>query len=47
MAEIESRFVQTTDLRVHALVAGHGEAGEPVVFLHGFPQTSYEWPHQR
>jgi len=23
----------------------HG-AGEPVIFIHGFPETSYEWRHQ-
>jgi len=46
VAEIESRFVDTADLRVHALVAGEGGGGDPVVFLHGFPQTSHEWRHQ-
>ena len=36
-------FVQTRDLRMHYLQAG---TGEPVIFIHGFPQTSYEWRHQ-
>src|SRR5215211_694531 len=46
MPEVESRWFDTTDLRVHALVAGGAQPGEPVVLLHGFPQTSYEWRHQ-
>jgi len=36
-------FVQTRDLRMHYLQSG---TGEPVVFIHGFPETSYEWRHQ-
>lgn len=36
-------FVQTRDLRVHYLQQG---TGEPVLFLHGFPQTSHQWRHQ-
>ena len=46
MGAIEARDIQTEDLRVHYLVAGEGGAGEPVVLLHGFPQTSREWRHQ-
>ena len=38
-----SNFVQTRDLRMHYLQAG---TGEPVIFIHGFPETSYEWRHQ-
>jgi pimeloyl-ACP methyl ester carboxylesterase len=40
---MKSSFVQTRDLRMHYLQSG---SGEPVVFLHGFPETSYEWRHQ-
>src|SRR4051794_37437795 len=37
-------FVEIPGLRVHYRQEGGG--GEPVVFLHGFPQTSYQWRHQ-
>ena len=40
---MQSNFVQTRDLRMHYLQAG---TGEPVIFIHGFPETSYEWRHQ-
>lgn len=40
-----SQYVQTVDLRVHERVSGSG-SGNPVVFLHGFPQTGYQWRHQ-
>jgi pimeloyl-ACP methyl ester carboxylesterase len=46
-APATSNFVQTRDLRMHYLQAGTGEAGrEPVIFIHGFPETSFEWRHQ-
>ena len=37
-------FVEIPGLRVHYRQEGTGD--EPVVFLHGFPQTSYQWRHQ-
>lgn len=40
---MQSLFVQTADLRMHYLQEG---TGDPVVFIHGFPETSYEWRHQ-
>ncbi len=40
---MQGQFVQTADLRMHYLQRG---TGEPVVLLHGFPETSYEWRHQ-
>ena len=40
---MQSNFIQTRDLRMHFLQAG---IGEPVIFIHGFPETSYEWRHQ-
>lgn len=40
---MESLFIQTSDLRMHYLQAG---TGEPVILIHGFPETSYEWRHQ-
>jgi pimeloyl-ACP methyl ester carboxylesterase len=40
---VRGEFVQTADLRVHYLQRGRGE---PVVLLHGFPETSYGWRHQ-
>jgi pimeloyl-ACP methyl ester carboxylesterase len=39
----KSAFVQTRDLRMHYLQEG---TGEPVIFIHGFPETSHEWRHQ-
>lgn len=40
---MHSAFIQTSDLRMHYLQAG---TGEPVILIHGFPETSYEWRHQ-
>jgi pimeloyl-ACP methyl ester carboxylesterase len=40
---MQSSFVQTSDLRMHYLQAG---TGEPVILIHGFPETSHEWRHQ-
>ena len=40
---MESLYVQTADLRMHYLQEG---TGDPVIFLHGFPETSYEWRKQ-
>jgi pimeloyl-ACP methyl ester carboxylesterase len=37
---MESLYAQAGDLRMHYLKDG---AGEPVVLIHGFPQTSHEW----
>ena len=37
-------FVEIPGLRVHYRQEGTGDV--PVVFLHGFPQTSYQWRHQ-
>lgn len=40
---MQSGFVQTSDLKMHYLQAG---TGEPVILIHGFPETSYEWRRQ-
>lgn len=40
---MQSAFIQTRDLRMHYLQQG---TGDPVVFIHGFPETSHEWRHQ-
>jgi pimeloyl-ACP methyl ester carboxylesterase len=40
---MQSAYAQTSDLRMHYLQAG---TGEPVILIHGFPETSYEWRHQ-
>ncbi len=40
---MQSSFVQTSDLRMHYLQQGTGDA---VIFIHGFPEISYEWRHQ-
>lgn len=34
------RYVTLTDVRLHCVSIGHGK---PVVLLHGWPQTWYEW----
>ena len=40
---MKSNFIQTRDLRMHYRQAG---TGEPLIFIHGFPETSFEWRHQ-
>lgn len=40
MSEIKSNYADLGDQIVHYLTAGKGE---PLVLLHGIPQTSYEW----
>lgn len=40
---MQSSVVETPGLRMHYRQQG---TGEPVVFIHGFPETSYEWRHQ-
>jgi len=40
-----SRDIQTRSLRLHTLETGPAD-GEPVVLLHGFPQTHHMWRHQ-
>ena len=37
------QIIQTADIRMHYLQRG---TGEPVVLLHGFPETSHSWRHQ-
>lgn len=40
MPEITHHFAHLTQLRLHYVTAGQGE---PVVLLHGWPQTWYSW----
>ena len=42
---MRSAFVQTRDLRVHYLFEGNGTR-QPLLLLHGFPETSYSWRRQ-
>jgi pimeloyl-ACP methyl ester carboxylesterase len=42
LAGVEHHLAEVGDIRVHWVTAG---AGEPVVLLHGWPQTWYEWRH--
>jgi pimeloyl-ACP methyl ester carboxylesterase len=42
MSDIKSNYADLGDSLVHYLTAGQGE---PLVLLHGIPQTSYEWRH--
>lgn len=39
-AQIKSNFVDLSQIAMHYLSAGQGD---PVVLLHGIPQTSHEW----
>jgi pimeloyl-ACP methyl ester carboxylesterase len=38
----ESRFIDTGDVRLHAVVGGEGPA---LLLIHGWPQTWYAWRH--
>lgn len=40
---MQSNFAETPGLRMHYRQQG---TGDPVVLIHGFPETSYEWRHQ-
>ncbi|MGE5595033.1 MAG: alpha/beta fold hydrolase, partial [Hyphomicrobiales bacterium] len=40
---MDSNVIQTRSLRVHYLQQG---TGYPVILVHGFPETSYEWRYQ-
>lgn len=42
MADLTHRMVPTNGVELHVVSAGEGF---PVVLLHGFPQTWYEWRH--
>ena len=43
--EIEMTRIEVGDFTFDVRTAGPAD-GEPVILLHGFPQTSYEWRHQ-
>ena len=38
--DITGHKLELTDIRMHYLAAGDGE---PLVLLHGFPETSHAW----
>ena len=40
MTHLEHRYAHVEGLKLHYVVAGEGE---PVLLIHGFPQTWYEW----
>ncbi len=40
--DIKSNFVQLSEVNMHYLTAG---SGQPLVLLHGVPQSSHEWRH--
>jgi pimeloyl-ACP methyl ester carboxylesterase len=42
MSEVAHHFAELGEVRLHYVTAG---AGEPVLLLHGWPQTWYEWRH--
>lgn len=41
-SDYERHFVDLTDVRLHYVVAGRGN---PVVLIHGVPESSYAWRH--
>lgn len=41
-SEIKSHYAQLSDVKMHYLTAGKGQ---PLVLLHGIPQSSHEWRH--
>lgn len=45
MAMLEKRFVPVNGVNLHVVSAGP-EKGEPILFLHGFPEFWYGWHHQ-
>jgi pimeloyl-ACP methyl ester carboxylesterase len=45
-SDVKSIYVQTPGLRFHALASGLQGKKQPVLLVHGFPQTSHEWRHQ-
>jgi epoxide hydrolase 4 len=42
-ASLQHRYADINGIRMHYVEAG---SGEPVVFLHGFPEFWYSWRHQ-
>jgi pimeloyl-ACP methyl ester carboxylesterase len=44
LAGVEHRFVAANGMRFHVAEAGPAD-GEPVLFLHGYPQHWYAWRH--
>ncbi len=40
--EIEERFIDVNGIKLHTIIAG---SGEPIIFLHGFPEFWYGWKH--
>ena len=38
--KIESKYIMVNDIKIHYLIAGEGE---PILFIHGFPTSSYLW----
>lgn len=42
MTDIQRHFADLGDMLIHYRTAG---SGEPLVLLHGIPQTSHEWRH--
>src|SRR2546422_10445558 len=42
---MRERFVDSDGVRIHVVEQG-AEDGEPVVFVHGFPEFWWSWRHQ-
>ena len=38
--EIEEKFVETNNVKLHTMIIGNGE---PLILLHGFPDFWYGW----
>jgi epoxide hydrolase 4 len=43
--EYEQQFITTNGVKLHVVMAGNPK-GEPIIFLHGFPEFWYSWRKQ-
>ena len=44
--DFEHQFADLGDVMIHYVTAGPGlDDGPPIVLVHGWPQTWYEWRH--
>ena len=41
--QVEIREIEANGMTFHCRVCGLGNTGEPVILLHGFPESSYMW----
>ena len=43
--ELEHKFIETNGINLHVTFSGPSD-GEPVIFLHGFPESWFGWENQ-